>query len=308
MSKAKNARTPKAKSAPLPSKRKDSNFIKRVMSGVMIIAITVAAIYIHPWALVSLVALLSGVAVYEWARMVLPENKGAIFALSAVVSTVYVLLMAHLQSFVYVPVFVLGFAAVLRQHAAFRGIDFGLDRFMIGFCYISLGFVSLALMAMHKGAFVPGPFNDLVFMPFDPVALKLLLMGVFLTVWASDTTAYLFGKTIGGKKMAPKISPNKTWAGLTGSMFGAALAVSGTIFLVRSYFDVTTPDIWMAACFGALMGIVGQIGDLIISKYKREYNIKDTGALIPGHGGVLDRVDALILIAPCMLFAFKAVF
>ncbi len=121
----------------------------------------------------------------------------------------------------------------------------------------------------------------------------ILTLGLLLTVWASDSGAYLFGKKIGGPKLTPTISPNKTWAGLLGSVFCA----SATLVL-WSHFFIPEASIFLALSFGAAMGIIGQSGDLLISYFKRKANVKDTGHLIPGHGGILDRIDALLLVLP----------
>lgn len=122
-----------------------------------------------------------------------------------------------------------------------------------------------------------------------------LALSVMLCVWASDIGAYIAGKTIGGPKMAPGLSPNKTWAGLGGSMFFCGLAL-----VILQYF-VNIPDMPYIFAVGLLLGIVGQGGDLLMSFYKRRVEAKDTGTLIPGHGGLLDRIDALLLVSPAFL-------
>lgn len=140
----------------------------------------------------------------------------------------------------------------------------------------------------------------------DGLYLTVTLMFV---VWASDTVAYIFGRTIGGPKLAPSISPNKTWAGLLGSMVGAAV-----IFYTMMTFNDAMPSIfgttsWSIALnpvllvvYGAIFGVVGQVGDLAESYMKRKAGMKDSGNLIPGHGGILDRIDALLLVIPVFYF------
>lgn len=116
-------------------------------------------------------------------------------------------------------------------------------------------------------------------------------------VWASDIGAYFTGKIIGGPKLAESISPNKTWAGFWGALFWpGVIAVIWALFY--DFTEQTKMDFVLiyAFCFmtGALTGVVGQAGDLMISYFKRKSGLKDTGALIPGHGGILDRIDSLI--------------
>jgi len=127
------------------------------------------------------------------------------------------------------------------------------------------------------------------------------MLTLLLIVWASDIFAYFTGKTIGGLKLAPKISPKKTWAGFIGSSVGAGIiAASLTCPYLLTKWDITTIGnmSWMGyATMGFVLAMFGQAGDLFISIIKRHYKIKDTGTLIPGHGGILDRIDALLLVA-----------
>jgi phosphatidate cytidylyltransferase len=126
-------------------------------------------------------------------------------------------------------------------------------------------------------------------------------MFLFVAIWACDIGAYLVGRTLKGPKMAPSISPGKTWSGLGGGMVSAALA--GALMAgVAPYPD--TP--FSGAVMGALLALVGQCGDLFESWMKRRAGVKDSGRLIPGHGGLLDRVDSLIFTAP--LFALYIFF
>lgn len=129
-----------------------------------------------------------------------------------------------------------------------------------------------------------------------PEAGRVLVLYLFFVVWAADIGAYFTGRKLGGPKLAPAISPGKTWAGL----FGGA-AVAGAVGLVCASF--TPYPISVPGCFftGVLLAFVSQAGDLFESWLKRRAGVKDSGALIPGHGGLLDRIDGLIFAAP--LFA-----
>lgn len=140
-----------------------------------------------------------------------------------------------------------------------------------------------------------------------------LTLCLILSVWASDTGAYFAGKMIGGAKLAPSISPNKTWAGLVGGMICSALAAMtyGMIDNPVSSFvnlDLVLPSALSAIdlfILGAIITFAGQAGDLLISIEKRKVGVKDTGALIPGHGGLLDRIDSLLFAAPVFLILLK---
>lgn len=145
--------------------------------------------------------------------------------------------------------------------------------------------------------------------------------GLFLTfclmlgVWASDIGAYFSGKFIGGPKLAVKISPNKTWAGFVGGMVSSALTLAGLNMGASALSEFTgmellpfAPSMEMALIIGALFTVIGQIGDLMISSYKRHVGVKDTGNLIPGHGGLLDRIDSLLLVTPFFLLVLTELF
>jgi len=130
-------------------------------------------------------------------------------------------------------------------------------------------------------------------------ALTFLLM-----IWGSDSGAYFTGKAIGGAKMAERISPNKTWAGMLGAIVAPAIVGMIAMFLFRGINDFSFMAIAMMALSGVFVGIAGQAGDLVISAFKRQASVKDTGHLIPGHGGLLDRIDSMLLAAPVYLLLF----
>jgi phosphatidate cytidylyltransferase len=126
------------------------------------------------------------------------------------------------------------------------------------------------------------------------VALKALapqgpqiLLGLFLIVWSTDTGALLFGKLIGGAKIAPKLSPGKTWAGTIGGSITAAIVFG--LYIAVLDFGVTK-----AMVFALAFSLIAHLGDLFESLVKRRFGYKDSGGLIPGHGGALDRVDSLL--------------
>lgn len=125
---------------------------------------------------------------------------------------------------------------------------------------------------------------------------------LFLTlVWASDVGAYFVGKIIGGPRMAQEISPNKTWAGFAGATGFPAVLFALWLVAADIHHDTVSFTLFSylsAMGAGAALGMVGQAGDLIVSAVKRQANVKDTGNIVPGHGGILDRVDSMMLMAP----------
>ncbi len=125
----------------------------------------------------------------------------------------------------------------------------------------------------------------------DPTHGRDTLLWLLAVVWAADTGAYAFGRLIGGVRLAPVISPNKTWAGLVGGISMAGAAGGLTALLLGSAGPFTLAG-WSAA-----IGAVSQGGDLVESWVKRHFGIKDMGAILPGHGGLFDRVDGLLAAA-----------
>jgi phosphatidate cytidylyltransferase len=133
----------------------------------------------------------------------------------------------------------------------------------------------------------------------DNYAGRANVLFLFLVVWASDIGAYMAGRAFGGPKLAPSISPNKTWSGAAGGL--AAAVVVG----VAAAAALAPGGASRAAAVAAMLGVMAQAGDLLESWIKRRFDVKDTSSLIPGHGGLLDRLDGVIAAAPAAaLLAF----
>jgi phosphatidate cytidylyltransferase len=141
------------------------------------------------------------------------------------------------------------------------------------------------------GLYIAGPSMLLVAIRATVQHGAWIVLGIFLVVWAADTGALVCGKLIGGPKFIPALSPNKTWAGFIGGVLVPAA-------ILASYIAILQGNPVAAAVFGASMAIVGHAGDLFESSLKRRVGRKNTGNLIPGHGGVLDRIDSILFVAP----------
>lgn len=128
---------------------------------------------------------------------------------------------------------------------------------------------------------------------------KALFIPVLAAVIGTDIVAYFAGRTIGGPKIAPAISPSKTWAGLFGGMIGSALLGSGSIWVMNGSQNGVFVMLPAVVLIGASLAIVAQAGDFFESWMKRRAGVKDSGTLIPGHGGMFDRVDGLL--AACIV-------
>jgi len=141
--------------------------------------------------------------------------------------------------------------------------------------YIISGFVFLTLIPFRDGNFSPK-----------------IIVGVFILIWANDTFAYLLGKNFGKRKLLERISPKKTIEGFFGGLAGTLLAS----FLIFKYLGSLSMGIWCS--LGFIIAILGTFGDLIQSKFKRQAGVKDSGVLMPGHGGIYDRLDSIIFVSP----------
>lgn len=139
----------------------------------------------------------------------------------------------------------------------------------------------------------------------DGPALVLFLM---VCVWAGDIAALYIGRAFGKRKLAPRLSPGKTWVGSIASIFGSMLAAGLVIFIAytltargNTLLHISEP-VWQSLVLAAILNIAAQLGDLLESAIKRGAGVKDSGTMLPGHGGILDRIDALLLAAPILWF------
>ncbi|WP_396637152.1 phosphatidate cytidylyltransferase [Maribacter sp. R77961] len=150
-----------------------------------------------------------------------------------------------------------------------------LQKFLIGLFYIGGGCIFLTMIPYKNDAFA-----------------KLLIMGIFILIWVNDSFAYLVGKSIGRTKLFPAVSPKKTVEGTLGGFIFAL----GAAYIMGTQEQIISPLQWMI--LATVIVISGSLGDLIESKFKRTAGVKDSGAILPGHGGMLDRLDSLVFAAP----------
>ncbi|HKV46529.1 MAG TPA: phosphatidate cytidylyltransferase [Candidatus Acidoferrales bacterium] len=191
----------------------------------------------------------------------------------------------------------------------FAGGVFSLDLVFIAFLLGAAGIVLAMKRPLHDALpaisvssagllFIALPFSYLVRLDEIEIRGRQLVLFTLCLIWAGDIVAYFVGRSIGRVKMAPALSPKKTWEGAAGNVI-ASLAV-GYGFAVWMHADVL-----VMLLIAALANIAGQMGDLLESSYKRGASVKDSSGLLPGHGGMLDRIDSLILAAPVVWILFQ---
>ncbi len=295
--------------------RKFGAITKRILAAIVMIPIAIEALYLGSPFIEVVAVIVGGLLAWEWANMLAPAHTSSYYV------TAYMMSLATaiwgytssltLPMVVVVSLFV-WFIAYKEKH-----------RFLLtlGVPYISIGLGSLVWMYL---SFDPSEGN------FDPQYNYSFIMTLwfFLMVWSMDIGGLVVGANLRGPKLAPKISPNKTWSGLFG---GIVLAVSASIifmyvcaevleipfydfskfrYISFSYKPLQMDYEWNVnsqlfyAILAIFVAILAQIGDLIESAIKRIAGVKDSSKLIPGHGGVFDRIDGLIFASPFVYWFF----
>lgn len=254
--------------------RKRSELALRVVSSLVLAPVAIAAVYVGtPW-FDLMIAVLAVLMAMEWARMA----WGAAFTQPGFTIAIVVLFAVGLANQGHAATIAAGIGVALVAAIAVDrfGGDWRRTWIMGGVAYIA---VPCASMIWLRGSALGG------------FGVVLWLM---LTVWGTDIAAYAVGRTVGGPKLAPAISPGKTWSGLLGGMIGAGAISAGVI----AWSGFGADAVLLGVALGAATAVVAQAGDLFESGVKRHFGAKDSGSLIPGHGGVLDRLDGLLAAAP----------
>jgi len=245
------------------------NLTIRIVSSAVIVPVVTAAVWLGAWPYTIFLAVLAGVACWEWAKVSAKSGLARIMIPCAALTPV-VALGAGLRSAVIVAVFgaaIVLAGAWLRREPAPWIVAAGVP-------YVLISVLSLYWLRVEAG---PG------------LETVLWLVAV---VAATDIAAYFAGRSIGGPKLAPRLSPKKTWAGLVGGMAAAAVVGASTAVLLGS------AGMMSLVLVSVGLAVAAQAGDLIESAFKRRFDVKDASGLIPGHGGVLDRIDGYLTAAP----------
>ncbi len=260
-----------------------SNGVSRIVVGLIGVPIVLTTVYYGGWLLFALAAIAAGVALHEYWLLARP--------------------LAPLAPAGYVG------AALGLVGAEIAGIGWMiggvLATFLVAFALKAISearqAATIAISGTLMGAvWIGGGLAFMILLRDLPVHGRLAAFSVLLAVWAGDTFAYLGGRLLGRHKMAPRTSPGKTWEGF---LFGTAATVfvAFVTFYKQGYLTVG-----QSLAVGAAVSIAAPAGDLFESLLKRDMDVKDSGTLLGGHGGMLDRIDGLLFAAPAVYFTILA--
>jgi phosphatidate cytidylyltransferase len=260
---------------------KNSDLGTRFVAAVVMVAVAVGAIYLGGWWFRALVVAGAAAMLLEWGDM---HGLRRPWTYAAMAAGVAGLLAAGWKLFPDEELcFVDDVGVALAREC--------LDPAWIGFAALAGVGLLLGLAARHRSLFTGFLYVTLPALAL--VALEwahlLFVLWAMLVTWATDIFAYFTGRALGGPKLAPRVSPNKTWSGLLGGVAGAGI-VGGAF---AAWAGLGLPFVLA----GPAMAVLAQLGDLYESALKRRFGLKDSSRLIPGHGGVLDRLDGLLPVA-----------
>jgi phosphatidate cytidylyltransferase len=250
--------------------QKSPELAMRVASAVVMAAVAIAAVFFSPWSFLLLILAGAAIVNWEWSRLVRGEGSDAIALIQGASLLAITVLSALGRFWLVLGLFVLAELATLWLARDRQRLFWSL----FGLLYMVL------------------PAASLVWIRSDQSYGALAILFVLLAAWTADTAAFAAGRLIGGPKLAPSISPKKTWSG-----FVAGLVLPTVLGYGFAYFVLHQPGLYLALVAAAL-ALACQLGDLAESGIKRHFGVKDASGLIPGHGGLLDRIDGFMLASP----------
>lgn len=268
-----------------------SNFLTRAVSGLIYALAILSACFGGAASQIALASVLTVFGVLEWMRIGNHKVHWAtsILIMFAIFISIYtfsgIFTVGYIATEVCRALLALSFVGVFLIQA-FRKDDGSRRLFHTSFAllYIGVPMILLPMIGFYHGEDHPW-----------------VLASMFILIWCNDTFAYLLGSAIGKHKIFPRISPNKTWEGFLGGVISTVIAAS----LFHYFLPIMPYWAWLGLAVVVL--IFGTLGDLFESAIKRSYNIKDSGRFMPGHGGILDRIDSLLFALPMAYFYLRII-
>jgi phosphatidate cytidylyltransferase len=267
-----------------------SNFFKRTLTGAIFVIVVIGSVLMGPYTFAALFLIVNILGLAEFYSL-LEKNGTRVQKFSGIFQGSFLLVIVFLHQANSLPIdflflspalllFLFANELFLDRPNPFSSIAYTL----LGIIYISL---SLSLFILIPFVASGGSYNSFI------------LIGYFVILWTSDTAAYLVGSRFGKTRLMERISPKKSWEGVIGGIVCGLIAA----YVLSNYYPQFTLLQWLLIAM--VIMVTGIIGDLVESMFKRNIQVKDTGHILPGHGGILDRFDALIFSAP---FVFITVY
>jgi len=270
-----------------------SNLLKRSITGTIYLTLLIGSILLGKYTFSALFLAINVLALFEFFNII-ANNKffpnkylgiaigSALFILAFVISSK----MSNSRFYIFlIPLLILLFCAEIYRNKHYPFVNIAIT--ILGIVYISI------------------PLSFLNYFVFPEIQQHKytyeILLGYFILIWTNDTSAYIFGMTLGKHKLFKRVSPEKTWEGFIG---GAVVTIIVACILPGAFNILNRIDFIV---LGFIVSIFGVAGDLAESLLKRSINLKDTGKILPGHGGILDRIDSVLLTSP-LIFGYLLVF
>ncbi|WP_298780522.1 phosphatidate cytidylyltransferase [uncultured Polaribacter sp.] len=252
------------------------NLLRRSFSGIIYVLIFISSILFSKESYLFLIAIFGFLSIWEFSKII--KFKGYISYL--LFALILFLCYQRQDSFAVVGILIITIISslfLIKSLITKKEISFSDDRNKLGLMlrYLIFSMTFLALLPFYKGSYNPE-----------------LIIGVLILIWVNDSFALLVGKNFGKRKLFVSVSPRKTQEGFIGGLVFSLLAA----YFISKYYTILSTGNWMIV--SVIVSVIGTLGDLVESKYKRFANVKDSGSLMPGHGGILDRLDSLLFASP----------
>lgn len=268
------------------------NFVTRTLTAIGIVAVQVLCTYLSPLSLAALFLLLTALTVNEFIKIISQRGEVVVSRPIVIVGSCYLFFAFWLNSLTRGESLVVFFPYLLFLIYCYIKELFGKHPNPIA----NLGAIMLSQMYVVLPLSL---INVLAFTPFEcyhsEAPYYAITLAIYIFIWVNDTGAYLSGITLGRHKMFPRISPKKSWEGAV----GGALATIASAFIIAHFY--TFMELWQWIGMALVVVLAGTFGDLTESMVKRQLDIKDSGHILPGHGGFLDRLDSMLFAIPAVV-------
>lgn len=279
-----------------------SNLAQRLITGSIFVVVLVGCIWFSPWTLALLCLLVTILGLHEFYTLARKANAEPVHAYGVILGSLTIIvtflsaggLLSSMYVLIVPALFLLFFVELFRKKNNPMG---NIGWTILGLVYIAVPLAMLVGTFTPFGFLLPQPESDLYSIPtlwtYD---FRMPLM-FFVLIWVSDSMAYVCGRLFGKHKLWERISPKKTWEGFIGGLI-FTVATAGLV----AHWCFADPHTYNSeikwSIIGFVISVTGMLGDMVESLFKRSIDVKDSGTILPGHGGILDRFDALFLSVP----------